>query len=514
MAFNHYRSHRGWGSQQYRFGAPPHPSFEPQASWTGLHYYTAHAPDPDPALYDFAVSRIPGAGGVGLYEARHWHRLVYGGLAGIVHRSPAELGYAAAYEAFRATIHHEGIYDPLDGDDAREADALIALAIGEATHLAREAPRGDPYARQTTAEAAAATAALIASQARDLRDLGPEYYRARSRGGGALGDAYAEDDSLMMRRAGGGRGRSVSPMPGMYGSEGGYSEERYGRGGSGEERYGRGGSGEERYGRGGFGEERYGRERYGEGARYGGGGLGSSAFDSGRTYGGGIGIGGMGGGGPYNSSSFGGGSMNGGSPLLGVPRRARAVSLSPGGFAPQVVRQGGSDYGGGGGGAAYSGFGGGGGMGSSGGAYGGAAGMGMPGGAAPGMGMPGSAYGGGGGYGAPAAFGASMPGAYGAGAPGGYGASAPGLYGGGATGAYGTSAPGGYALSGGSASPYGAGTSAYGYAGGAYGAQQQGMVQGQPGQTIVIERPRRKHQHRHGRRKHHRPRVDGYETSY
>ena len=48
---------------------------------------------------------------------------------------PAEIGAAAAYEAYRMWKHHRGpLFDPLGGVLERERDALVGLAIGEGSH--------------------------------------------------------------------------------------------------------------------------------------------------------------------------------------------------------------------------------------------------------------------------------------------------------------------------------------------------------------------------------------------
>lgn len=44
---------------------------------------------------------------------------------------PAEIGQAAAYEAYRTWIHNSSIYEPLRDDSERQRDALIGLAIAE-----------------------------------------------------------------------------------------------------------------------------------------------------------------------------------------------------------------------------------------------------------------------------------------------------------------------------------------------------------------------------------------------
>ena len=44
---------------------------------------------------------------------------------------PAEIGHAAAYEAYRTWTHNSSIYEPLSGDLERQREGLIGLSIGE-----------------------------------------------------------------------------------------------------------------------------------------------------------------------------------------------------------------------------------------------------------------------------------------------------------------------------------------------------------------------------------------------
>lgn len=44
---------------------------------------------------------------------------------------PAEIGHAAAYEAYRKWIHHSSMYEPLSADLDRQREALIGLAVAE-----------------------------------------------------------------------------------------------------------------------------------------------------------------------------------------------------------------------------------------------------------------------------------------------------------------------------------------------------------------------------------------------
>ncbi|KAI5889747.1 uncharacterized protein SCHCODRAFT_02635496 [Schizophyllum commune H4-8] len=203
MAYNYYRQNGqgGWGTNQYQFGPPPTPGFQPQPSWGGLDFYRAHALSPDESLYRHAYETvrapIPGLG-VGLHEARHWHRRAYGGLVDPLSLTPDELGYASAYEAYRVWIHNADIVQPISGDPERQREAMIGLAVAEAARALQYSGRvWDTYSRNRAADAAAATAAIIYDQVAD--DMEDEYEyggrRARSRRGSvaSIGSSYADD---------------------------------------------------------------------------------------------------------------------------------------------------------------------------------------------------------------------------------------------------------------------------------------------------------------------------------
>ncbi|RDB25311.1 hypothetical protein Hypma_008059 [Hypsizygus marmoreus] len=208
MAYNYYQQAQpGWGTSQFQFGPPPTPNFQSQPNWGGMDFYRAHAQTSDPSLFDHAWNRvrdysgssIPGVG-VGLHEARHWHRLAYGGIGELSRMLPAEIGHAAAYEAYRTWIHNSSIYEPLSGDVARQREGLIGLAVAEATRLLPFAGRQmDHYSHMAASDAAAATASVIFFQSREERD-GGGYRRSRSlsRPGSSssYGDYYANDDAL------------------------------------------------------------------------------------------------------------------------------------------------------------------------------------------------------------------------------------------------------------------------------------------------------------------------------
>lgn len=46
---------------------------------------------------------------------------------------PDEIGHAAAYEAYRTWIHNSSMYEPLSGDQERQREGLIGLAVAEGT---------------------------------------------------------------------------------------------------------------------------------------------------------------------------------------------------------------------------------------------------------------------------------------------------------------------------------------------------------------------------------------------
>ncbi|KIK67034.1 hypothetical protein GYMLUDRAFT_37063 [Collybiopsis luxurians FD-317 M1] len=221
MSYSVYRQRPGWGTNQFSFDTPPAPSFQPQPSWGGWDFYRAHAgSSPDPSLFNSAWNRVRDynysnyrdyPGGVGIHEARHWHSRAFGGLGELNHMLPAEIGHAAAYEAYRKWIHHSSMYEPLSADIERQREALIGLAVAETTMLLQYTTRGiDLYTRGAAAEAAAATASHIFFWSRDHDDYDPEF-RGRSSGsysGSSYGDLYAYDRDAMYSRH---RRRSRSP---------------------------------------------------------------------------------------------------------------------------------------------------------------------------------------------------------------------------------------------------------------------------------------------------------------
>lgn len=49
----------------------------------------------------------------------------------------ADLGHAAAYEAYRTWMHSSYLYEPLSGDIERQREGLVGLAIAEGMSFLR-----------------------------------------------------------------------------------------------------------------------------------------------------------------------------------------------------------------------------------------------------------------------------------------------------------------------------------------------------------------------------------------
>ncbi|KAJ6558555.1 hypothetical protein DFH09DRAFT_533930 [Mycena vulgaris] len=202
MSASYYQQNvPGWGTNQFQFGNPPAPTYQPQPNWGGMDYYNAHAVNPEPSLYDHAWNRVRQYSGsqleqgVGMHEAKHWHRRAYGGLGELGQMSPAEIGHAAAYEAYRTWTHNSSLYEPLSGDVERQREGLIGLAVAEASRLLQFSNR--PMDSSAASESAAATASIIFYHNRD-RDEGGYRSRSRSRTRhgsftGSYEDPYASD---------------------------------------------------------------------------------------------------------------------------------------------------------------------------------------------------------------------------------------------------------------------------------------------------------------------------------
>ncbi|KAF9505211.1 hypothetical protein BS47DRAFT_563721 [Hydnum rufescens UP504] len=173
--YGYYQQTPHWGqasyANQYNQLAPPLPSYQPQPTWTGQDYFSAHyglanngiIDNSDVNMFDYVWSRLKGLVGAQAArtsEARHWHSRVYGGYVDITTLLPGDLGAAAGYETFRLFNYHKSVYrQPLMDDWDREEEALAGLAIAEATKLWSYCQRPtDKYGRRETCEVAAATA--------------------------------------------------------------------------------------------------------------------------------------------------------------------------------------------------------------------------------------------------------------------------------------------------------------------------------------------------------------------
>ncbi|KZT29909.1 hypothetical protein NEOLEDRAFT_1238635 [Neolentinus lepideus HHB14362 ss-1] len=196
MSFQFYQNAGdGWGTSQYRFGPPPVPSFQPQPHWRGWDFFRSHAVTRDRAILESALDRVrnyEGAAGVGIDEARRFHRMIYGGLVDITTAHASEIGHAAAYEAFRIWRHHSFVCSPLGGDLERQRECMMALAIAESTRLCQYTGRiVDRIDCQVAADAAASTASLIFSQT-DMGFSGQQNAQANQMDGmnGNMGGRY------------------------------------------------------------------------------------------------------------------------------------------------------------------------------------------------------------------------------------------------------------------------------------------------------------------------------------
>ncbi|KAI0329224.1 hypothetical protein GY45DRAFT_1253386 [Cubamyces sp. BRFM 1775] len=199
MAYTYYQNAMpGWGTSQFQFGAPPQPPFQPQPSWRGYDFYNAHAINPDPSLFDSIMTRLRDflGTGVGHHEARHWHRRVYSGMVPLSQLLPADIGAAAAYEAYRTWKHNSFLYEPLSADRERQREGLIGMAIAETQRLWQYSGRPlDTYGLRAACEAAAAAAHSLADKlfgwTNGGHGIGGGYASSYS---SSSADAYAYDE--------------------------------------------------------------------------------------------------------------------------------------------------------------------------------------------------------------------------------------------------------------------------------------------------------------------------------
>ncbi|KAI1796378.1 hypothetical protein LXA43DRAFT_616849 [Ganoderma leucocontextum] len=195
MAYNYYQTQvPGWGTTQFQFGAPPVPAFHPQPSWRGYDFYNAHAASPDPGLFDSIMGRLRDVLGLGIghSDARHWHKKVYSGMVSLTQLLPADIGAAAAYEAYRTWKYNSFLYEPLSADRERQREGLIGMAIAETQRLWQYSGRQlDTYGLRAACEAAAAAGSSLADRLFNSYNSGG---LGRSPSFSSTGDAYAYDD--------------------------------------------------------------------------------------------------------------------------------------------------------------------------------------------------------------------------------------------------------------------------------------------------------------------------------
>ncbi|KAF7321503.1 hypothetical protein MKEN_00671100 [Mycena kentingensis (nom. inval.)] len=231
---NYYRQSPAWGTSAFEFPRPPAPAFQPQPNWHGSDFYNAHAgPNPDPSMYQNAwgsvrqyASGVDGEQqGVGAHEAKHWHKRAYGGFSDVNSLLPAEVGHAAAYEAYRSWVANSDLYEPLSGDIDRQREGLVGLAVAEAARLLQFTNSSmDQYARMESSDAAAATASILFYRYLDKQHGG--FRQSRSRTRRASVGSYEEDDpyasdllALANHHQSHSRHRSHSRSPMMYPSQ-------------------------------------------------------------------------------------------------------------------------------------------------------------------------------------------------------------------------------------------------------------------------------------------------------
>ncbi|KAI0786799.1 hypothetical protein C8Q75DRAFT_771339, partial [Abortiporus biennis] len=131
----------------------------------GLDFYRSHAINPDESLYNSIWGRVRRATVDSSFtstDLRGLHRNIYGGLVSLGQILPADLGSAAAYEAYRSWKHHTQLWQPFSGNSDREREGLVGLAIAEASRLWQYSGRqADSYGLRDALESAATTATQL-----------------------------------------------------------------------------------------------------------------------------------------------------------------------------------------------------------------------------------------------------------------------------------------------------------------------------------------------------------------
>ncbi|KAF9451294.1 hypothetical protein P691DRAFT_808281 [Macrolepiota fuliginosa MF-IS2] len=162
MATFHQPVIPGQGMNQFSSG-PMQPSLQTRSYWDDQDYRTTNV-NPNP--YNYGAGRFEDdpdvSSSVDINEARSLHTQAYQyrELQGL---SPPELGHAAAYQAY--CMLNEG--PPRRGGSEHEREALIGLAVAEASRLMQQSRRNQNIDACTTASGAAArTASRIFAQTR------------------------------------------------------------------------------------------------------------------------------------------------------------------------------------------------------------------------------------------------------------------------------------------------------------------------------------------------------------
>lgn len=110
---------------------------------------------------------------------------------------PPEIGHAAAYEAYRTWVQNSGTYSHLSGSSHNQREALVGLAVAEASRLLSLTDHHpDHYASIAASEAAAATVSFIFQNQGNIHHghrRSRSYSRSRYGSGSSLGDSSSDD---------------------------------------------------------------------------------------------------------------------------------------------------------------------------------------------------------------------------------------------------------------------------------------------------------------------------------
>jgi len=113
----------------------------------------------------------------------------------INHMSPAEIGHAAAYEAYRTWLRDSAMYE-IVGERERQREGLVGIAVAEVTRLLQFSHRMvDRYSQSVAADAAAHTVTVLFYQGQDdyPRSRSHSRMRAASYAGSHMLDPMSDD---------------------------------------------------------------------------------------------------------------------------------------------------------------------------------------------------------------------------------------------------------------------------------------------------------------------------------